>query len=62
MESTVGKMIVFTCSCFPCLPVVLFFSSVLSFQNSHNTKFSFTYRYMFVGESHNGQCKIMVCG
>lgn len=27
MESTVGKMIVFTCSCFPCLPVVLFFSS-----------------------------------
>lgn len=27
MESTVGKMTVFTCSCFPCLPVVLSFSS-----------------------------------
>lgn len=28
MENTVGKMIIFTCSCFPCLPDVLFFSPV----------------------------------
>lgn len=28
MESTVGKMTVFTCSCFLCLPVVLFFISL----------------------------------
>lgn len=28
MGSAVGKIIIFTCSCFPCLPVVLFFSSV----------------------------------
>lgn len=33
MESTVEKMIIFTCSCFPCLPVVLFFISVEQAQN-----------------------------